>query len=217
MLLGPGFLDDGSSPHWSEMTASCMLGLGLKDGEVVEAGSLQGGRPELSAACIHLGVRRARPDLKTVFHLHPPYSTALACTREPRVLQIHQNSTKFRDERVAVYSDYGFADAMKEGVSIGNSLEEGKDIMLMANHGILVTGATAAIAFDDAYYLERACMFQMIALAAMGGDESRLSVMDEETSVATAKLHADILPSYADKHFYSWWNKFRREQPDVFD
>ena len=60
-----GFLDDGSSPHWSEMTASCMLGLGLKDGEVVEAGSLPGGRPELSAACIHLGVRRARPDLKT--------------------------------------------------------------------------------------------------------------------------------------------------------
>ena len=57
----------------------------------------------------------------------------------------------------------------------------------------------------------------MIALAAMGGDESRLSVMNEETSVATAKLHADILPSYADKHFYSWWNKFRREQPDVFD
>ena len=60
-----GFLDDGSSPHWSEMTASCMLGLGLKDGEVVEAGSLPGGRPELSAACIHLGVRRVRPDLKT--------------------------------------------------------------------------------------------------------------------------------------------------------
>ena len=60
-----GFLDDGSSPHWSEMTASCMLGLGLKDGEVVEAGSLHGGRPELSAACIHLGVRRVRPDLKT--------------------------------------------------------------------------------------------------------------------------------------------------------
>ena len=26
--------------------------------------------------------------------------------------------------------------------------------------GILVTGPNAAIAFDDAYYLERACMFQ---------------------------------------------------------
>ena len=49
--------------------------------------------------------------------------------------QIHQNSTKFRAERLAVYSDYGFADAMEEGVNIGNKLEKGKDIMLMANHG----------------------------------------------------------------------------------
>ena len=57
----------------------------------------------------------------------------------------------------------------------------------------------------------------MIALAAANGDEKRLQIMDEETSVATAKLHADILPSYADKHFYSWWNKFKREQPDVFN
>ena len=80
-----GFLDDGSSPHWSEMTASCMLGLD-EDSRVVETGSLGGG-PEVSAACIHLGVRRARPDLRAVFHLHPPYSTALACTRDPTVLQ----------------------------------------------------------------------------------------------------------------------------------
>ena len=79
---------------------------------------------------------RARPDVEAVFHLHPPYSTALACTREPRVLQIHQNSTKFRAERLAVYSDYAsLADAVEEGVNIGNHLPRGKDIMLMANHG----------------------------------------------------------------------------------
>ena len=57
----------------------------------------------------------------------------------------------------------------------------------------------------------------MIALAAMGGDESRLLVMDEKTSLATAKMHAEILSSYANKHFYSWWNKFRKEQPSVFE
>ena len=51
-----GFLEDGSSPHWSEMTASCMLGLD-EEGEVVEAGSMGGG-PEVTASCIHLGVRR---------------------------------------------------------------------------------------------------------------------------------------------------------------
>ena len=57
----------------------------------------------------------------------------------------------------------------------------------------------------------------MVALAAVNGDVKRLQIMDEETSAATAKLHADILPSYADKHFYSWWNKYKREQPDVFN
>ena len=57
----------------------------------------------------------------------------------------------------------------------------------------------------------------MIALAAANGDENRLLIMDEKTSVATAKLQAETLPSYADKHFYSWWNKFKREQPSVFE
>ena len=78
---------------------------------------------------------RARPDVEAVFHLHPPYSTSLACTRDARVLQIHQNSTKFRPERLAVYSDYALADALEEGVNIGMHLPRGKDIMLMANHG----------------------------------------------------------------------------------
>ena len=57
----------------------------------------------------------------------------------------------------------------------------------------------------------------MIALAAVNGDEKRLQIMDEATSVKTAQLHADILATYADKHFYSWWNKFKREQPSVFE
>ena len=57
----------------------------------------------------------------------------------------------------------------------------------------------------------------MIALAAVNGDESRLLIMDEKTSVATAKEHAEILSSYANKHFYSWWNKFMKEQPSVFE
>ena len=41
--------------------------------------------------------------------------------------------------------------------------------------------------------------------------------MDEKTSVATAKEHAEILSTYANKHFYSWWNKFMKEQPSVFE
>ena len=50
-----GILDDGSALHWSEVTASSLLGI-REDNEIVENGSL-GGQPEESAACIHLGLR----------------------------------------------------------------------------------------------------------------------------------------------------------------
>ena len=59
MLIAPGHLPQGGGIDWSNVTASCMLGLDAGGG-VVEGD----GEPELSGACIHLGVRRARPDAK---------------------------------------------------------------------------------------------------------------------------------------------------------
>ncbi len=35
-------------------------------------------------------------------------------------------------------------------------------------------------AFDDCYYLERACQFQMTSLAAAGGDVTKLKLLDQE-------------------------------------
>ena len=61
-MFTSGFLPDGSSLHWSEMTASSLIGLD-KEGNVVEEGD-RGGGPELSAACIHLGTRRVRTGAK---------------------------------------------------------------------------------------------------------------------------------------------------------
>ena len=59
-----GILDDGSALHWSEVSASSLLGIGV-DNEIVENGSL-GGQPEESAACIHLGLRRIQPRAKVL-------------------------------------------------------------------------------------------------------------------------------------------------------
>lgn len=39
----------------------------------------------------------------------------------------------------------------------------------MASHGVTVVGASVAWAFDDLYYLERACMHQALALQMSGG------------------------------------------------
>ena len=59
-----GILDDGSALHWSQVTASSLLGIGPNN-EIVENGSL-GGQPEESAACIHLGLRRIQPRAKVL-------------------------------------------------------------------------------------------------------------------------------------------------------
>jgi ribulose-5-phosphate 4-epimerase/fuculose-1-phosphate aldolase len=41
--------------------------------------------------------------------------------------------------------------------------------MFMASHGVTVVGRSVAWAFDDLYYLERACMHQVLAVQAAGG------------------------------------------------
>lgn len=50
---------EGGGIDWSQVSASCLLGLDT-EGRVMEGQ----GEPELSGACIHLGVRRVRPDAK---------------------------------------------------------------------------------------------------------------------------------------------------------
>ena len=55
-------MDDESAIHWSQITASSILGINTRN-EIVELGSL-GRQPEESAACIHLGLRRVVPKSK---------------------------------------------------------------------------------------------------------------------------------------------------------
>lgn len=77
---------------------------------------------------------------------------------------------------------------------------------------------TVHLAFDDTYYLEKACQFQMMAMMAVGGDISKLKMIDDEIVKDCAKRYGTqgYLEMYSVKHFYSWWNKFTREQPEVF-
>ena len=55
-----------------QVRASSFVGLNERR-EVVEGN----GKAEISAATIHLEVHNTRPDAVCVFHLHPPYCTAI--------------------------------------------------------------------------------------------------------------------------------------------
>ena len=43
-----------------------------------------------------------------------------------------------------------------------------KDVLFMCHHGTLIVAENIHIAFDDLYYLERACMTQLMAMGAAG-------------------------------------------------
>jgi ribulose-5-phosphate 4-epimerase/fuculose-1-phosphate aldolase len=56
-----------------------------------------------------------------------------------------------------------------EGRRIASQLSVGADVVFMASHGVSVVGRSVAWAFDDLYYLERACMHQVLAVQAAAG------------------------------------------------
>ena len=162
--LGPDrFLINPQGLHWSEVTAGDML---LIDGE----GCVLDGRHPLepTAFFIHSRIHRMHPHAKAVLHTHMPYATALTLVQGGRLEWCNQNALRFWG-RIGYDDDYnGVALDAAEGERIASKLD-GKDVMLMASHGVTVVGPTLAWAFDDLYYLERACMHQVLAVQAAGG------------------------------------------------
>ena len=51
--------------------------------------------PDASAWTIHGAIHRARPEARVLLHCHPPYTTALACLKDPTMKPIDQNTARF--------------------------------------------------------------------------------------------------------------------------
>ena len=94
---------------------------------------------------------RSRPDVNSIVHSHPLYSTSLAIARRS-IPACHYMIAAFggTDVRVADYATYG----TKE-LSI-NALKalEGRSACLLANHGAIATGRSLADAMWRAIELE---------------------------------------------------------------
>ena len=132
---------------------------------VVDAqGAVLAGRHavEPTAMFIHAAVHRIAGKA-CVLHTHAPHATALTLTAD-RALDtaLSQNAMRFHD-RVAVDATYnGLALDASEGERIARAMA-GRDVVFLGNHGVVVCGERMAWAYDDLYYLERACMVQVLA------------------------------------------------------
>jgi len=83
-------------------------------------------------------------------------------------------------------------------------------VLFLGNHGVIVCGPSVALAFDDLYYLERACMLQVLAM----GTGRPLRIVSERVAMLTGKqmmedsrqseLHFEALKRLLDRDEPGW-------------
>jgi ribulose-5-phosphate 4-epimerase/fuculose-1-phosphate aldolase len=138
-----------------------------------------------------------------------PYATTLTILQGGRLEWVSQNALKVHG-RVAYDESYnGLALDEREGDRMCALLAHA-DVLFLANHGVIVTGRELATAFDDLYYLERACMLQVLAM----GTGLPLRRVSDTVAAKTAKqmagesaqaqLHFEALKRLLDRDEAGW-------------
>lgn len=103
---------------------------------------------------IHHPIHEARPDVESAAHVHSPYGTAYSTERRlldpinQESTQFFENHAVFDDEEVQVLSNEG---GKRIAVAIGDNRS-----VILANHGLLTTGVSAADAVAWFVEMERA-------------------------------------------------------------
>jgi ribulose-5-phosphate 4-epimerase/fuculose-1-phosphate aldolase len=151
---------------FSEMRASDLVKVDI-EGNIVDP-RLNAGSINRAGFNIHSAVHAARHDVDCVIHTHTSAGIAVAA-QEEGLLPISQHALKYYG--CLSYHDYeGIALDPAERARLVADLG-GNQAMILRNHGLLALGGSIAEAFNQIYFLERACQAQVAALA--GGRQLR--------------------------------------------
>jgi ribulose-5-phosphate 4-epimerase/fuculose-1-phosphate aldolase len=96
-----------------------------------------------------------------------------------------------------------------EGDRLARALGE-KRILFLANHGVIVVGPSVANAFNDLYYLEKACMAQ---ITAMSSGRSLKRIPQEVAEYTYTQMQGDR-DDQSSRHFMEIRRILDKEEPD---
>lgn len=149
---------------FEQVTASSLLVSGYHAVEPTNAA----GKVSPGALVIHGAIMEARPEVNAVFHTHSPANMAVSAMR-CGLLPLTQHAFIFHD-RIAYHAFEGFEFEPHMREALVRDLKQA-DVMILRNHGVLVTGRTVPEAYFRHHYLEMACRAQVAAMAAGGIDQ----------------------------------------------
>ncbi|HZS84457.1 MAG TPA: aldolase [Stellaceae bacterium] len=202
---GREFLMNPAGRHWSKLRARDILMLDV-DGRVL-AGE---GTLDPTAYYLHSAIHRMIPRARCVLHTHMPYTTALTSLEEGRLEMVSQNAARFFG-RIIYDDDFnGMALSTDEAERICAAFaDENAAVLMMANHGVMVIGPSVAHAFDELYYLEKACENQVLAMST----GKRLKRLSDETARLTCRQWLEY-PNFSEAHFAELTRILDEEEPD---
>jgi L-fuculose-phosphate aldolase len=159
---------------------------------------LAGSGPVHLEAVLHTAVYRARPDVNSVIHTHPPYATALGAT-SARLQLLNHDAVLFKDG-LAYFDDTAeLIVNARQGAAVAQALGD-KRAVIMRGHGVLMTGKSVPWAVYGALTLERVIKIQTIA--------SALGPLTPMTPEMAAKVYPD---KYRDEFVGSYWRYLIRQ------
>lgn len=163
---------------YEQMHASCFIKIDLDGNELFNPGTYGVNR---AGFVIHSAIHRARPDVDCVIHTHTLAGMAVSAMK-CGLLPLAQTAMRFLD---VAYHDYeGVAINLEEQERLVRDLGE-REVMILRNHGLLVTGASIPEAFNNVFRLERACQLQVMALSC----NTELSMPPREVVEASNRLY----------------------------
>ncbi len=202
------FLINQYGVMFHEMRASDLVKIDL-DGNVIDP-SGQSRRVNAAGFTIHSAIHMAREDLTCVVHTHTQAGIAVSAQKQG-LLPISQHALKFYGH-LAYHGYEGIALDLDERDRLVADLGQ-HNAMILVNHGLLVGGRTIPEAFNNIYYLERACQAQIAAQS--GGAE--LVFPPEEVRLHTAAQFNKPGEGSLEQHAWAWESALRlieNDRPD---
>ena len=152
----PAFLINPFGLNYEEVTASNLIKIG-QDGAALHETPHFVNR---AGFLIHSVIHAARADAHCVMHTHTTAGMAIACKRDGLGHDDFYGAELFGD--VAYHDFEGITVHDDEGPRLAASLGD-KRILVLRNHGMLVTGSDVCNAFRWMWTLQRACEVQVAA------------------------------------------------------